>query len=132
MPEFGYPFKEKTLAWLGMRAIHCRNGGGIDIVHDRVSRTGDGELMAQLCEWADEGPMDKLCDWADETPGSSHELFELREGNKVLRGSPMASYGHFYVGLGMLAPDDCTTHEHENAGVAIADPAAVCRATIVD
>ena len=121
---FGLKFEEKTDGWIGYRAI--LSGGYVDTLPDRGSYEGEEDAIMRIRDWANDGaigsitvkgapcrglgslfklsPWKAMLKWAESVSGSSGEILEIKspEGYSVLRATPRASYGYFYIGIGEL------------------------------
>lgn len=115
MFPFGLRIDEPHNGYIGWRAIYTHRC--IDIVPDRVSRHGEEASIDRLIAWSNKKPKGRkqLTPWQkmhDEVPkrlsGSSHECWEHREGNFVLRACPCASYGYLYIALFEIKDTDET------------------------
>lgn len=93
---WGYPSDVETpIAYWGARAI--KEGRGFTMLHDRQSCSGEQADKERLVKWVN-SIMPKVQKWAHGQGSSSSEVFELREGEYMLRASCNASYGYVYVG----------------------------------
>ena len=105
---WGYPIDNPRVYW-GARAIYYAGNGYIDLLPDRQSLDcpGDKDEAKSFLKWLDKVALP----WLRKTlkkecpPSSSDRVFELVEGNYVLRASCRASYGYMYIGAAELAAE---------------------------
>jgi len=111
---WGYPIDNAAVYW-GARAIYNWNSYYIDLLPDRQSYEGAEQTSAEgaaFCRWVNT----KALPWLRKTvkrakpSPNSEEVFELVEGDYVLRASCRSSYGYIYIGAARLAatPQEAT------------------------
>ena len=111
---FGLSVSEKHDGYIGHRAIFTR--GFIDVLPNRGSMHGSEDSVNRVIAWANKERKlpphpgkkrpRKITPWKqmlEEAPKklstSSHDNWEIREENFVLRCNPNASYGYLYIAL---------------------------------